>query len=73
MRKESLKKLFSISLTGALTASTLLTGCGSAPKEEAKKQDSVVQESADGETAAADDTKISKGRDYRHCIQPYLK
>ena len=59
MRKESLKKLFSISLTGALTASTLLTGCGSAPKEEAKKQDSVVQESADGETAAADDTKGS--------------
>lgn len=42
MRKESLKKLFAISLTGALTASVLLTGCGSTPKEEVKTQDGEI-------------------------------
>ncbi len=63
MRKESLKKLFAISLTGALTASVLLTGCGSTPKEEVKTQDGEVQESTDAETvtkeSAEEETKTS--------------
>ena len=63
MRKESLKKLFAISLTGALTASALLTGCGSTPKEEVKTQDGEVQESTDAETvtkeSAEEETKTS--------------